>query len=806
MMDTKKEASAVHAATHNVSTQAKDKPCGRVRFWKNLFFGLFYAVGGYILGGTLLPFHARPFGIALLGASNRRVPYIYAGLCLAAWFCAERWVLIGIYSAIFLIRLLVRFTLDTPWSKEEKQNVGEKTLTDIYPYLFSEAVGLRMATACVGAFALGIYRLAEGGFLYYDLYGTLLSIIVAPTAVLLLSGFFNDNAIHPYRRLCGFLTLCFLLIFSLRNQVLYGISLSVLGCMLVTLTTTRKEGMVLGTLTGTICGLAVSPSLAPLFAFGALAFGLFQSVSKVLAIIFSFSAAMAWGVYVQGIGILGGLLGGMLSSFFLFSVLDSIFFVKKQEHDIQEKSETSEAKAIPCQPLPTSAMNAIQLSDTNRTVKNLCESFASLSELFTGLGHRMQKPTAADLRQICDNAFDASCISCSQRSDCWGERYHDTASEIGTICTALHRNDRVELPDAAKTLIDRCSRLPDILEEINHNTALHKKQILQNDRTEIFASDYQALANLLSDAMAKQNDEYEIDIACSEALCQALTELNIGIEGAVVWGKKRKRIKLIAPDRRILLQEAERLSQIIRTVCSFPITEAQQMDADETSMEFWEAERLSVVYAQRTICADGEEEYCGDTTSLFRILDGRFCAMISDGMGSGQEASVTSGISTLFLRKLLSSGTACSTALEMLNCFLRNRGGGSLHECSATIDLMELDLLRSHASFYKCGAAPTYVFRDGSLFKIRSHTVPIGIIGKPDTRKLGFDVNVGDVIVMVSDGVTQGREECPWLFDLLRTQSERCDPERLADLIVKYAKGEECSDDISVLVIKLKNA
>lgn len=805
-MDTKKEASTVNATAPNVSEKAKDKSFGKAEFWKNLFFGLLYATGGYILGGTLLPFHARPFGIAFLGASNRRVPYIYAGLCLGAWFSSERWLLIGIYSAMFLIRLLVRFTLDTPWSKEEKQNVGEKTLTDIYPYLFSEATGLRMATACIGAFALGIYRLAEGGFLYYDLYGTLLSIIIAPAAVLLLSGFFHDTYTHPYPRLCGILTLSFLLIFSLRSQVLYGVSLSVLGCMLVTLTTTRKEGVMLGTLAGTVCGLAVAPSLAPLFAFGALAFGLFQSVSKTLAIIFSFSAAMAWGIYVQGIGILGGLLGGTLSAFFLFSVLDSVFFVKKQAETTQEKTETAEAEAIPCQPLQKSAMNAIQLSDTNRTVKNLCESFVSLSDLFTGLGRRMQMPTAADLRQICDNAFDASCVSCSLRSDCWGQHYHDTASEIGTICTALHRKDRVDLPDVANTLSDRCSRLPDILEEINHNAALHKKQILQNDRTEIFASDYKALADLLSDAMAKQDDEYEIDAACSEALCHALTDLNIGIEGAVVWGKKRRRIKLIASDRRMLLQETERLTQIIRSVCSFPITEAQWVDTDETSIEFWEAERLSVVYAQRTICADGEEEYCGDTTALFRVLDGRFCAMISDGMGSGQEAAVTSGISTLFLRKLLSSGSACSTALEMLNCFLRNRGGGSLHECSATVDLMELDLLRSHASFYKCGAAPTYVFRDGSLFKIRSHTVPIGIIEKPDTRKLGFDVNVGDVLVMVSDGVTQGKEECPWLFDLLRTQSERCDPERLADLIVKYAKGEECSDDISVLVIKLKSA
>ena len=139
----------------------------------------------------------------------------------------------------------------------------------------------------------------------------------------------------------------------------------------------------------------------------------------------------------------------------------------------------------------------------------------------------------------------------------------------------------------------------------------------------------------------------------------------------------------------------------------------------------------------------------------------------------------------------------------MLNGFLRNRGSGSLHECSATVDLMELDLMQSRASFYKSGAAPTYVFRNGSLFKLRSHTVPVGIIRELDTRRIGFDVSPGDVIVMVSDGVTQGKEDCPWLFDLLRSQGEDASPDRLADLIVKYAKGEGGTDDISVLIIKV---
>ena len=94
--------------------------------------------------------------------------------------------------------------------------------------------------------------------------------------------------------------------------------------------------------------------------------------------------------------------------------------------------------------------------------------------------------------------------------------------------------------------------------------------------------------------------------------------------------------------------------------------------------------------------------------------------------------------------------------------------------------------------------------RDGSLFKLRSKTLPVGILKEMDTKRITFDVRSGDVVVMVSDGVTQGREECPWLFDLLRNNAENAGIERTADLVVQYAKSEGASDDLSVLILKIE--
>jgi serine/threonine protein phosphatase PrpC len=66
-----------------------------------------------------------------------------------------------------------------------------------------------------------------------------------------------------------------------------------------------------------------------------------------------------------------------------------------------------------------------------------------------------------------------------------------------------------------------------------------------------------------------------------------------------------------------------------------------------------------------------------------------------------------------------------------------------------------------------------------------------------------MDLLPGDVIVLVSDGVTEGREECPELFEYLRSRLLTHDSDDLADAIMKYAEEQGCEDDVSAVVIRI---
>ena len=215
--------------------------------------------------------------------------------------------------------------------------------------------------------------------------------------------------------------------------------------------------------------------------------------------------------------------------------------------------------------------------------------------------------------------------------------------------------------------------------------------------------------------------------------------------------------------------------------------------------------RYAAERACLTASAEGESEgaVCGDSVCMFENNRDYFYALISDGMGTGGGAAFNSGICSLFLEKMLMAGNRTATVLRMLNGVLRSKGGARQMESSATVDLFELDLLSGRASILKSGAAPTYLRRDGDIFKIHSKTVPIGILAAIDAQKTELEISEGDVIVLVSDGVSDAVENGDgWLVRLLTDEWED-ELDKMTHKIVGRARALGSRDDISVITVRI---
>ena len=758
--------------------------------------GVMYAVIGALLGICGLPFGAYPFGLALLCAADRKVIYIFLGVCASALALSDHPILlVSAYATALLIRTVSRLTLDPP----KRDGTGR--------IFYSENLLLRMATASLGGFIIGLYSLMSGGFLYYDLFGALIYIIGTPVAVFIFYGIFNQSGLEGKLYYAASAAIAALAVFGARSLEIYGISLSALLAMGISLYVVGRRGFVEGIAAAVIVGLAHSPLYAPVFIFAALMYGALRRVSPLFAAIAAFAAGIAWGVYVGGIGAIGSLTSALLSAALIIGVLDKLFFGDKKEKEAKEVAEAAEAVEEPPRAVcfvDSTQIAELRIAELERDLGTLQGAFSELSKLFFDIGERMKRPLTADIRQICDRAFDSSCASCRNKSRCWDNNYTDMMAVINSMSAEIHRSGKLDTAKIPQSFARSCERIGDITAEIQHNTARHMRELLLFDKSEIFALDYAAVSELIANGVRSEARKFEVDVAQSERLAEELSAFGEQVLSAAVCGKEQKKAIVMLSSK----EAFDALSDKLENTVSRALGKRVQLYGGEEANGAYRC-----VYAPRAQyaveCATGsrrasdEDTYCGDTVNIFSLGSAKQYAMISDGMGSGADAALSSRITAVFMEKILRAGGTCKTAMKMLNGFLRNKGGGSLHECSATLDLLETDLVRGTARIYKCGAAPTYVFRSGELFKLSSKTLPLGILGEIDIKKHRFDMKAGDVIIMVSDGVTQGREECPWLYDLLRRTLDAESIDRAVELIVERAVRESGADDISAVALKV---
>ncbi|PKM63143.1 MAG: hypothetical protein CVU97_01955 [Firmicutes bacterium HGW-Firmicutes-21] len=206
--------------------------------------------------------------------------------------------------------------------------------------------------------------------------------------------------------------------------------------------------------------------------------------------------------------------------------------------------------------------------------------------------------------------------------------------------------------------------------------------------------------------------------------------------------------------------------------------------------------KLHIEYAKTTLAKNGEP-VCGDTVSFFESEDKYFYCLLSDGMGSGRDAALTSRLSAIMLEKLLTIGADKRDALQMVNKMLTQKKD----EVFATIDLLEVDRITSQAVMMKVGAAPTFLIRDNECHRIEAKTPPAGIMREVIAEKVSITIRRGDYIVMVSDGVVQTDTG---LFDFAPLIKNGCkNAHSLATLILDEAKNRaECADDMSVCTMR----
>lgn len=783
----------------------------------------------WLLGLLGAFFSTYPAGLAVLCAAPFGIPYIFAGLCASLPFTDAPWGYLCAYIAVLALRVAVTLLVGSgranlrnlpPLPNDRfstalmqiedggffgtKPAVHTEQANIEKPRLFGEALILRMMTGAIGALVAGGFAIALGGFQYYDLFGTLFLLITVPFAVWLIAPFFIEEKKQRLSGYVALLALCTALVFSARIYSLFGISVAaVLAAVLIYLAL-KRFGFVAGILCAVGCGIAFDPIKSPIFIIGIVLWALCASLSDRLALAAALAFACGWSALLGGFW-------GFVSALPTVLVCGSILFAADKW--LLPAADRIEAEQEPCDFVGESEFARLvtqenRYQSASERTEDMAQAFTGLSETFYGLCDKLRRPALLDLRHICDAAFEASCECCPRREVCWGSEYSTTLEGIGKLTSALHLSGKADAACLPQALLSACPHTESIIFEANRQCAEVTEQLLRSEKTQIFAADYAAIAELLTDALKENNEEFRTDAATGERIFHYLCDQGIAVSSIVVSGVRAKRICARGVGFGGNKSSPDALREALENICGTPLgNPVFEISKDSTVMMLCARDRFSVTYDTGVIPAPAEivldpNAPSGDALSCFAGKGSYFYGILTDGMGSGERAAFSANVCTVFLEKMLYAGNSPEISLRMLNNYLRSHSDAPDAECSVGVDMVRIDLITGTAHFIKSGAVPAYVLRGKQLLKIKAHTPPIGIIGTVQAQFIPFELCDGDVLVLVSDGITGGNEDCPWLISLLAGEVSH-EPAVLKETILLHARDSGSTDDMSVAVMRI---
>lgn len=453
-------------------------------------------------------------------------------------------------------------------------------------------------------------------------------------------------------------------------------------------------------------------------------------------------------------------------------------------------------------------------AETNKIVgklENISSMFNDLAGAFGQIsaGAR-EKIREAELTRLLSAVGDRVCGQCPRRSECWERDFYRTYQALLETLSIAESPGGLHPQTLPQPLKDSCLKRSDIIETVslvaerNSSNLYWQKRITES--RQMVTEQMRATSSIISTLAAEVRKEPYADRNMgklikekSELLGCELSEVQVtgdrGISAVELYKEpcagSRECINTVLPLATNLLKQ----KMILHADCG----NGSRSKRCRISMQVASRYSLNTGTASAAKLAGGVS---GDTCSVAHLEHGKILMMLSDGMGSGKQAAGESKMAVNFLERLIAAGFDVDVAIKTVNSMLLLR---MPEESFATVDMAVIDAFSGDAEFLKIGSAPSFVKRVREVTVIKSATLPIGILNQIEIEPVKMPLTPGDIIVMVSDGISElgqrGLDRENWVANFLRRQSTN-HPQELADKLLQHAlemSGGKAKDDMTVL-------
>lgn len=414
---------------------------------------------------------------------------------------------------------------------------------------------------------------------------------------------------------------------------------------------------------------------------------------------------------------------------------------------------------------------------------------------------------------LVENLSDRTCSDCDIRYMCWKRELHQTYNAFSDLIRNYENNSGTFPHELEKKCIKKYALVKNLEDIMNIYMVNETLKSRLGEGRKILSNHINNMSVTISEIVDEFGNELHLCTDVEKSIKKALLKYGVNFGSLICYNDKNGRIKI-----KMQMENCMGSQACIKTV--LPIinetigknmsigSEGCNINSKNNMCEFVIEEAPKYHINSHVAVATKEgEKFTGDSYSYGRTKDGNYITVISDGMGSGPEAGLESKVSVEIIEKFMEVGFDEKIAIDAVNAIMSIKF--SEDEKFSTLDMNKIDLYTGNAKFMKVGAIESFIKRGNKVEVINSNTLPFGVLEEPDVDTVEKQVGNGDVIVSISDGIldvkNDGSFDTTWLIEFLKNTKYR-QPKDLSIAILEKAKelsGGKAKDDMTVVVSKV---
>lgn len=603
-----------------------------------------------------------------------------------------------------------------------------------------------------------------------------------------------------------------LAISGLSNIQLLGFNIKNILCILSILTFSYKCGPGVGSAIGVTVGLIVNmsttamPATIASYAFCGLLSGVLRNLGKVGSSLGFILGNAILTLYLNGSTDVLIYLKEIVLVVIIFMLIPEKYmdmlvnyFNRSTETGLDKRGYSTRIKELTVE----------RLNRFSRAFKELSRTFSEISETKVVTDKQ-------DISALFDRVADKVCKNCGLCMHCWDRNFYNTYQVMFKIVEKLDSKGWVEEADIPDYFIERCERINDFVQAVNNVFEIFRVDAVWKNKIGesrgLVSQQLEGLSEVISNLASEIDMDVHFKSDLEDLVLIGLRQVGVSATEVIVyenkWGKYEINIfhKGCGGKRTCVSTIEKVVSDLVGKKMTKENGECYlKLKGGACNLRLIEKESLRVTTGIAKV-SKYESVVSGDSYTFMNPGDGKYIVALSDGMGSGQKAANQSRATISLLEQFMESGFDKDTAIRLINSILVLK---SNDDSFSTIDMSVIDLYSGEVEFVKVGAVHTYIKRKENVETVKMVSLPAGILSNIEMELVHRNVEDGDFIIMMTDGISDsfkkdGDDEKSLQRFIQGILS--VNPQEIADQILNeaYTNCQEIPiDDMMVVVSKV---